>query len=135
MELRDDSERLLATILITNNLVNVTIIMLCNYFFAHVIDFGGAVWLQFLVSTVLLTFLLLLFGLLWTACAGRLPQLCWCYNDVAPSAISLGHRSDPFRNPGRKGGAEGKPRVERRRPGAGFRTDGQDGVEGGAEYA
>ena len=40
-ELRDDSERTLATILITNNLVNVTIIMLCNYFFAHVIDFGG----------------------------------------------------------------------------------------------
>ena len=40
--LRDDSERTLATILITNNLVNVTIIMLCNYFFAHVIDFGTA---------------------------------------------------------------------------------------------
>ena len=62
MELRDDSERLLATILITNNLVNVTIIMLCNYFFAHMIHFGNAVWLQFLVITVLLTFLLLLFG-------------------------------------------------------------------------
>ena len=61
-QLRDDSERTLATILITNNLVNVTIIMLCNYFFAHVIDFGGAYWLQFLVITVLLTFLLLLFG-------------------------------------------------------------------------
>jgi len=61
-ELRDDSERTLATILITNNLVNVTIIMLCNYFFAHVIDFGTAYWLQFLVITVLLTFLLLLFG-------------------------------------------------------------------------
>ena len=29
--LRDDSERTLATILIANNLVNVTIIMLCNY--------------------------------------------------------------------------------------------------------
>lgn len=28
-----DSERLLATILITNNFVNVTIIMLCNFFF------------------------------------------------------------------------------------------------------
>ena len=62
MELRHDSERTLATILITNNLVNVTIIMLCNYFFAHFIDFGNAVWLQFLVITVLLTFLLLLFG-------------------------------------------------------------------------
>lgn len=60
--LRDDSERTLATILITNNLVNVTIIMLCNYFFAHVVDFGQAYWLQFLCITVLLTFLLLLFG-------------------------------------------------------------------------
>ena len=62
MELRRDSERTLATILITNNLVNVTIIMLCNYFFAHLIHFGDAVWLQFLIITVLLTFLLLLFG-------------------------------------------------------------------------
>lgn len=62
MELRNDSERTLATILITNNLVNVTIIMLCNYFFAHIVDFGDAIWLQFLIITVLLTFLLLLFG-------------------------------------------------------------------------
>ena len=61
-ELREDSERTLATILITNNLVNVTIIMLLNYFFAHLVDFGGAYWLQFLCITVLLTFLLLLFG-------------------------------------------------------------------------
>ena len=61
-ELREDSERTLATILITNNLVNVTIIMLLNYFIAHVVDFGGAYWLQFLFVTVLLTFLLLLFG-------------------------------------------------------------------------
>lgn len=62
-QLRDDSERTLATILIVNNLVNVTIIMLCNYFFAHTISFGpGARWLEFVVITVLLTFLLLLFG-------------------------------------------------------------------------
>lgn len=60
--LREDSERTLATVLITNNLVNVTIIMLCNYFFAHWIDFGNAYWLQFIFITVLLTFLLLLFG-------------------------------------------------------------------------
>ena len=62
IRLREESERTLATILITNNLVNVTIIMLCNYFFDHVIDFGMAYWLQFVVITVLLTFLLLLFG-------------------------------------------------------------------------
>ena len=61
-ERREDSERTLATILITNNLVNVTIIMLLNYFFAHTVDFGRAYWLQFLCITVLLTFLLLLFG-------------------------------------------------------------------------
>ena len=60
--LREDSERTLATILITNNLVNVTIIMLCNYFFSHVIDFGVAYWLQFVVITILLSFLLLLLG-------------------------------------------------------------------------
>ena len=60
--LRLDSQRTLATILITNNLVNVTIIMLCNYFISHVVDFGTAYWLQFLCITVILTFLLLLFG-------------------------------------------------------------------------
>ena len=61
-QLREDSERTLATILITNNLANVTIIMLLNYFIAHVVDFGGSYWLQFLFVTVLLTFILLLFG-------------------------------------------------------------------------
>ena len=62
LKLCEDSERTLATILIANNLINVTIIMLLNYFIAHVVDFGNAVWLEFLVITVLLTFLLLLFG-------------------------------------------------------------------------
>lgn len=62
LRLREDSERTLATILITNNLVNVTIIMLCNYFFEHAVSFGNAAWLHFLCITVLLTFLLLLFG-------------------------------------------------------------------------
>jgi putative hemolysin len=38
--LRDDSERTLATILITNNFVNVTIIMLCNYVFGSLVHFG-----------------------------------------------------------------------------------------------
>jgi len=60
--LRTDSERTLATILITNNFVNVTIIMLCNYCFEKIIDFHDSVALQFIVVTILLTFLLLLFG-------------------------------------------------------------------------
>ncbi len=60
--LRLDSERTLATILITNNFVNVTIIMLCNYCFEKIIDFHDSVIFQFLIVTILLTFLLLLFG-------------------------------------------------------------------------
>ena len=59
MELLKDTERLLATILISNNFVNVTIIMLCNFFFAAVVDFAQAVIVEFLVITVILTFLLL----------------------------------------------------------------------------
>lgn len=56
-----DSERLLATILITNNLVNVAIIMLCNFFFMDVFTFHSPI-AEFLILTVILTFLLLLFG-------------------------------------------------------------------------
>ena len=59
--LLDNSERLLATILITNNFVNVTIIMLCNFFFMNVFVFHSPL-AEFLILTVILTFLLLLFG-------------------------------------------------------------------------
>jgi putative hemolysin len=56
-----NSETLLATILITNNFVNVTIIMLCNFFFMQVFKFTSVI-AEFLIMTVILTFLLLLFG-------------------------------------------------------------------------
>lgn len=59
--LLDNTERLLATILITNNFVNVTIIMLCNFFFMSVFQFHSSV-AEFVLLTVTLTFLLLLFG-------------------------------------------------------------------------
>ncbi len=76
--LRDDSERTLATILITNNLVNVTIIMLLNNFFEHTIDFGNAYWLRFVCLTVLLTFLLLLFGEIMPKLFSAQRQLQFC---------------------------------------------------------
>lgn len=77
-KLRDDNERTLATILVTNNFVNVTIIMLCNYVFGKVIDFGNAYWLQFLCITVLLTFLLLLFGEIMPKVFARQNPLAFC---------------------------------------------------------
>ena len=76
--LREDSERTLATILITNNFVNVTIIMLCNYVFGHIVDFGNAYWLQFLCITVLLTFILLLFGEIIPKIFARMNPLSFC---------------------------------------------------------
>lgn len=63
MQLRERGDRLLATILILNNLVNVGVIMLLNFFFMNWLHFAhGSEWLEFLLLTVLLTFLLLLFG-------------------------------------------------------------------------
>lgn len=58
-----DPERLLATILITNDFVNVGVVMLLNFFFMSVMKFSeSARWLEFIFLTVILTFALLLFG-------------------------------------------------------------------------
>lgn len=59
--LLEDSERLLATILTTNNLVNVALILILDVAFSQMLSFG-AEWVKFLVLTVILTFILLLFG-------------------------------------------------------------------------
>lgn len=80
-KLRDDSERTLATILITNNLVNVTIIMLCNYILTNLLTFS-AEWLQFLCVTILLTFLLLLFGEIIPKVYGSKNPLAFCRKAV-----------------------------------------------------
>lgn len=77
--LRNDSERTLATILILNNFVNVTIIMLCNYIFGQLVHFGEkAYWLEFLCLTILLTFLLLLFGEIMPKVYSRQNSLKFC---------------------------------------------------------
>ena len=75
--LRDDSDRTLATILIANNFVNVTIIMLCNYIFGSLVKFKSE-WLEFLCITVLLTFLLLLFGEIMPKVYSRQTPLKFC---------------------------------------------------------
>lgn len=54
-------ERLLATILIANNLVNVTIVVLCNYALGPIFESLGEI-LSFILQTIILTFLILLFG-------------------------------------------------------------------------
>ncbi len=56
-------EHLLATILITNNFVNVGIIILSSFLTDSMIDFSDTPpWVPFLFTIVIVTFLLLLFG-------------------------------------------------------------------------
>ena len=59
--LLDQPEKLLATILIGNNLVNIMIVIVLNYAMNQMFTFNSAV-ANFLVQTVILTFLILLFG-------------------------------------------------------------------------
>ena len=60
--LLDRSEYLLAAILIANNFVNVAVVMLCTYGINAIVDFSSAPMLGFILETIVLTFLLLLFG-------------------------------------------------------------------------
>lgn len=63
LDLLEESERLMAAILVGNNLVNVAIIMLFTLFMNGAIDHEHTSGLMlFLLESVILTFLLLLFG-------------------------------------------------------------------------
>ena len=62
LELINKPERLLGTILITNNFINVGIVILSSYVMNGMINFGTSRTLQFLVQVVVVTFILLLFG-------------------------------------------------------------------------
>jgi len=58
----ENPERLLATILVTNNFVNVGIIILTAYISNNLISFVNAPVLEFVFQVVVITFFLLLFG-------------------------------------------------------------------------
>ena len=75
-KLLSDPERLLATILITNNLVNIALVVLLNYAINAVVTFNSTL-VNFLVQTVFLTFLLLLFGEIFPKLVARGRQLRW----------------------------------------------------------
>lgn len=62
LENLDNPEKLLATILVTNNFVNVGIIILTAYVSNGLISFTDAPILEFTFQVVLITFFLLLFG-------------------------------------------------------------------------
>lgn len=80
--LLSDPQRLLATILIANNLVNVTIVVLTNFALGPIFKGMGPVW-SFVLQTVLLTFLILLFGEI-------IPKLYANNNNMGWARIAVG---------------------------------------------
>ena len=62
LRLIEDPIKLLATILVANNFINISIVVLSTYVMNTLVDFGNSNILGFLIQVVLITFLLLLFG-------------------------------------------------------------------------
>lgn len=79
-------ERLLATILIANNLVNVTIVILCNFALGPIFESLGEI-MSFVLQTIILTFLILLFGEILPKLYANNNTLKWA--SFAASGISL----------------------------------------------
>jgi putative hemolysin len=55
-------KKLLATILIANNLINISIIILFTITLNKYVDFEGIIWLAFLIEIVVVTLILVIFG-------------------------------------------------------------------------
>ncbi|MCM1377891.1 MAG: gliding motility-associated protein GldE [Clostridium sp.] len=77
--LLSQSERLLATILIANNLVNITMVVVMTFAIGQVMTFNSPI-VDFLLQTVFLTFLLLLFGEIFPKLVARGRTMKWVLN-------------------------------------------------------
>lgn len=62
LKLLSDPEQLLASILVGNNFINIAIVLLASHISNSLISFGEAKTFEFIFQTVIITFLLLLFG-------------------------------------------------------------------------
>lgn len=88
LDLLNKSEYLLATILIANNFVNVAIVMLCTYGINEWLDFSNVPMLGFILETIVLTFLLLLFGEIMPKIYAKQNALSFIHK-AAPTLLTL----------------------------------------------
>lgn len=86
MKLLRNSERLLATILIANNLVNITMVVVLTFAIGQVAEFNSTL-VNFLGQTVFMTFLLLLFGEIFPKLVARGRTMKWVR--MAASGINM----------------------------------------------
>ncbi len=76
VKLLADKDRLLSTVLITNNLVNIGAILMANSIIDSAVAFGQATALEFVVKVIIVTFVLLLFGEI-------MPKIFAAYNTLS----------------------------------------------------
>ncbi|MDX9930258.1 MAG: gliding motility-associated protein GldE [Bacteroidales bacterium] len=62
LKLHNNPEKLLSTILVANNFINVSIIILAAFISSSVFDFSSSPVLGFIIEVIVITFLLVLFG-------------------------------------------------------------------------
>lgn len=85
-ELISHSEQFLATILIANNLVNITMVVLLSFAINAVITFNSAI-ANFLLQTVFLTFLLLLCGEIFPKLVANERMVAWSRTAAGPLTL------------------------------------------------
>lgn len=91
--LLDNQDRLLSTLLLANNLVNIGAILVANSCFDSVLTFNDAPLLEFTLKVVTVTFLLLLFGEI-------MPKIYAAYNNYTVAkvmALPITHLTTIFR--------------------------------------
>ncbi len=62
LKLYNNPEKLLSTILVVNNTINIAIVLLAAFISSHLFNFSAAPVLGFIINVVIITFLLLFFG-------------------------------------------------------------------------
>jgi putative hemolysin len=62
LKLYNNPEKLLSTVLVANNTINIAIVLLAAYISSALYDFSGEPVLGFIINVVVITFLLLFFG-------------------------------------------------------------------------
>ena len=88
LQLLSKPEKLLATILIANNFINVGIVILSSYVLNDVFDFTQAPLMGFIIQVVVITFLLLLFGEIIPKVYAAEARVKFARFTAAPFAIS-----------------------------------------------
>lgn len=90
LHLLDNPKTLLAAMLIANSIINISIILLTNFFIDSIsFDLNKVFWLAFTIKVVSVTFLLVLFGEVMPKVMATQHNLMFAYNPVILTVIEF----------------------------------------------